>query len=331
MDLVERYLHAIEFWLPKEQKRDIIAEISEDIHSQIEERREQLGRDLTEGDLEALVKERGAPFLVANRYLPQRSLIGPMLFPVYVFVLKIVAALYLGPALVVFITVHRVEHRLAPWSDTIGAAIGWLWSAAFVAAGVITLVFAVIEWSKGPRLFEKWCPRRLPAVRDANRIPRSSSIFELMIGGAFLIFWVNEAWSPDIFGLRIYFAPVWAWFFWSFVVLGVWNIALSALQLARPYWTGPRAAARLASDIGGSALFCWLMKAHAIAGLSIAGVDAARAAEFATAVNVWMDRVFPLAVIVSAVALTGDAVRLVRVMRRKPGQGSQVLSALTVL
>ena len=35
MELLQRYLKAIEFWLPAGEKQDILAEISEDIHSQI--------------------------------------------------------------------------------------------------------------------------------------------------------------------------------------------------------------------------------------------------------------------------------------------------------
>jgi hypothetical protein len=38
MDLVERYLNAIRFWLPKDQKSDVIAELSEDIRQQVEDR-----------------------------------------------------------------------------------------------------------------------------------------------------------------------------------------------------------------------------------------------------------------------------------------------------
>ena len=46
MDLIERYLQAVQFWLPKEQKDDIIAELSEDLHAQIEESESALGRTL---------------------------------------------------------------------------------------------------------------------------------------------------------------------------------------------------------------------------------------------------------------------------------------------
>ena len=84
MELIERYLQAVAFWLPKGQQQDIIAELSEDLHSQIEEKETELGRSLNKAEIEAVLKQRGRPVLVANRYLPQRSLIGPVLFPIYV-------------------------------------------------------------------------------------------------------------------------------------------------------------------------------------------------------------------------------------------------------
>jgi len=45
--------------------------------------------------VEALLKQRGSPFLVANRFLPQESLIGPVLFPIYRFSIKIAVLCYL--------------------------------------------------------------------------------------------------------------------------------------------------------------------------------------------------------------------------------------------
>ena len=38
MEIVDRYLQAVSFWLPEEQRADITAELREDIHSEIEER-----------------------------------------------------------------------------------------------------------------------------------------------------------------------------------------------------------------------------------------------------------------------------------------------------
>src|SRR5260370_32357604 len=82
MELLDRYLQAVKFWLPKAQKQDIIAELSEDIRSQIEEKENELGRKLNEAEVEAILIQRGSPIVVANRYLPHRHCIGPFLFPV---------------------------------------------------------------------------------------------------------------------------------------------------------------------------------------------------------------------------------------------------------
>src|ERR1700738_488819 len=103
MQLLERYLQAVKFWLPKEQKEDIVAELSEDIHSQIDEKEAELGRKLNEGELESLLNKRGRPILVANRYLPQQHWIAPVLFPIYLLVLKIVMLCYVVPWTVTWI------------------------------------------------------------------------------------------------------------------------------------------------------------------------------------------------------------------------------------
>ena len=34
-DLIDRYLHAVKFWLPKAQQEDIVAELGEDLLSQV--------------------------------------------------------------------------------------------------------------------------------------------------------------------------------------------------------------------------------------------------------------------------------------------------------
>src|ERR1700738_2779675 len=89
MELLDRYLQAIEFWLPKRQRQDIIAELSEDLRSQIEEKETELGRKLEDAEVEAILKRCGAPLEVASRYRPQQYLIGPALFPIYRFVLAV--------------------------------------------------------------------------------------------------------------------------------------------------------------------------------------------------------------------------------------------------
>src|SRR6266702_3057705 len=171
MELIERYLQAVRFWLPKNQKQDIIAELSEDIHSQIEERESALGRELTDDDVEQILKQRGRPLLVAEKYLPQKSLIGPVLFPAYRFVLKLALLCYLVPWVGVWIALVGINPSYR--ANHLGiAALGdayVLWVNAITAFAVVTIVFAVLERVKDQSfLFGKWNPRQLPPVRDVT-------------------------------------------------------------------------------------------------------------------------------------------------------------------
>jgi hypothetical protein len=103
MELVERYLQAVQFWLPKRQQKDILAELSDDLRSQVEEKQAELGRTLNEPEVEAILKRCGHPMLAGSRYMPQQYLIGPALFPTYWLLLKIMFLWILVPVFVLII------------------------------------------------------------------------------------------------------------------------------------------------------------------------------------------------------------------------------------
>lgn len=323
MDLLERYLQAVKFWLPKEQKNDIIAELSEDLRSEIEEKESALGHKLSDSELSDLLKQRGRPVFVANRYLPQEHLIGPVLFPIYRFVLKIVMLCYLVPTVLVWISLlffnsaHREENILA----ALGKMWSTLWFAAFVAAGVVTLVFAILERAEIKSRLEDWNPRSLPPVRNLNQIPRSSSIIELVANMVFCLWWTAHMSSTIIISnpnLQISFSPAWRYFFWGFLLTAFLNTALAAANLVRPYWSASRATVRLVSDAIGSMLFCALMKANILTGFAAANVSPAHAAEITAAINWWTAKMFPAAVIFGVTILCINASRIFRVKHCAP-------------
>ena len=144
MDLLRRYLHAVEFWLPAKQKQDILAELSDDIRSEIEEREEELGRPVGQAEFEAILTRWGHPMLAAGRYLPQRSLIGPVLLPAYKLVMTIVALVYLLPWLLVAagFVIFDPGHR-TPTAIREGLQSFWLIALHLVV--IVTGTFAVLE------------------------------------------------------------------------------------------------------------------------------------------------------------------------------------------
>jgi hypothetical protein len=323
MQLLERYLQAVKFWLPKEQKEDIIAELSEDIRSQIDEKEIELGRKLNEVELESILKQRGRPILVANRYLPQEHLIGPVLFPIYRLVLKIVMLCYVVPwtvtwiALLIFNSGYAAKFVGHSWVEALGYLWASLWSTAFLAAGIVTLIFAILERVQLKSHFlEEWNPRKLPPVNNPNVIRRFNSILELAANMIFCVWWTAHMSSNVVLNevnLRISLAPAWRYFFWGFLLIALINIALAIANLARPYWTARRATFRLVTDIAGSALFCWLLKSNLLVEIAAASLSPAKAVQLTTVINLWMARMFPVAVIFGVVIAVVNIFRIVRV------------------
>lgn len=318
MDLLDRYLQAVRFWLPRAQQDDIVAELSEDIRSQIEEQENHLGRKLNQAEMEATLKQRGRPLLVANRYRPQQYLIGPLLFPVYRFVLILVFLCYLGAGvareigLLSFSSFYR-SHLGAMIGDTWGTS----WLAMFTAVGVVTIVFALLERIQAKSKFlENWNPAKLPPVRDPNRIPCVSSTVDLAANLVFIVWWLSGMSSQIVFdraGVRIVFAPVWETFFWAFLLIAVANVALDAANLLRPCWTWLRAGVHLALTIAGSAMFCWLCKANILAEIVVPNLSSARAAHITNAINTGVSRSFPFAVLACVIIIGLSGVgRLIR-------------------
>jgi hypothetical protein len=327
MELIERYLEAVKFWLPKRQKDDIIAELSGDIYSQVEERETAIGRKLTEAEVEEILKRRGHPLLVANRFLPQESLIGPVFFPIYRFVLKIFAFGYLLPAtlvwigLMIFSPSYRFEQTHPSWFGAFTSLFSYLWFATGVAVLAVTLAFAVLERMQTRiHFFDRWSPRKLPAVRNPNLIPRSSSAAEVAVNLIFFVWWAAYAHSPVVrIGsmIHISFQAQWLWLFWGYLALALGNAALSATNLLLPFWSVTRAKLRLFSDGVGAALFCWLMHANILAGISIKNLPAEKAIGLTQAINHWMITLFPAAIVIGLVVI---ATGIYRIVRLKPAE-----------
>jgi len=181
MELLDRYLQAVRFWLPRKQQDDIIAELGDDLRSQIEERESALGRPMNEDELVTLLKQAGHPLWVAGRYQKQQALIGPVLFPLYSFVLKIVALGYLVPWLVVWIvlTVFVPSHRAAGPMLTLAGGWASFCTNIIVIFGGVTLAFAILERVQSAvSALQQWDPRKLPRPKD--RVSRVESVFGLV-------------------------------------------------------------------------------------------------------------------------------------------------------
>jgi hypothetical protein len=302
MDLLNRYLQAVKFWLPRAQQDDIIAELRDDIRSEIEERESALGRSLHDSELEDLLKQRGRPLLVAEKYLPQRSLIGPALFPAYWFVLKLVMLCYLFPwALVLIgsIVFHTNDyvHRIAPTTLTT------LWTNAVGAFATVTIIFAVLDRAKNKNwLTQNWSPSKLPPVRDSERIPRAGSAIEVIMGLIFGTWWLKAVWNLTILdshSLKISLAPAWHAFFWAFLPWIVVSVALSAFNFVRPYWTRARHGVKAALCFAGAIILTYVAKIQPMSIVTYPSAGPEK--QIVAAINLGLSSVFAIAVVINVV------------------------------
>jgi hypothetical protein len=171
MDLLERYLQAVGERLPAGTKADTLAELRANLLAEMDDKAEALGRPLTENEAADVLLGHGHPSLVAARYRPQRSLIGPETFPFYWHTMSKVL-----PWVIVLVVLSRVVGVVygPPQSHPIMDGFGALFSVLFYFFCWMTLVFAAIDYGRRffPQkvtLYQEWDPRNLPKVNKEEK------------------------------------------------------------------------------------------------------------------------------------------------------------------
>jgi len=267
MNLVERYIEAVKFWLPAHLKDDVAAELADDIRSEIDEAEREKGRHLTEDEIAAILKARGRPMLVASRYLPKRTLIGPELYPIYILVLKIVAVCSLIPLAIMFATTFDFgTYQFSVQS------VGNVWNqfiySLVTAFAIVTLIFALIEHQgMNPASLDKWNPKTLRPVRDPSRIRRSASIGEIAANMVLIAIFAAGYLSRTVYdfkGGHITVCPEWIPYWQVIIAMAVAEVALAATNLFKPFWSWQRITARVAIDLGKIAAFAWLLQTNIV-------------------------------------------------------------------
>lgn len=321
MDLLERYLQAVKFWLPRAQKSDIIAELREDLSSQIEDKENSLGRPLNENEIQAILKQCGHPMVVASRYQPQRQLIGPVLFPVYVFVLKAITLFYLLPWVLVWISlVTLVPSYRNVHGVNIGDAMGSLWTLIVYFTAAVTVAFAVAERMLAKnQLFANWNPGKLPRVVQAKkRISRFDSLASFAADLVVITAWLNFPNGIAIFGrsandfcvthgLHAYYVPV--------LILMIADLVMNAIMFFQPQWIWLPPSLRLMT----TAAFLGIVQSAAklqpfivLKAQAVQSVENLKAAQAINQIVAWSFTITAIALIIALIVYGYQSVKQIR-------------------
>lgn len=297
MELLERYLQAVRRYLPLKRQDDIIAELRANMESQIEDREGELGRPLTQGELEDLLRKMGSPVVVASRYQPQQYLIGPTFFPLYFYVVRIALLwAFIIYSIVIAVVIPLTSSNATGVVDSLMRMPGVLINVA----AWVTIIFAAVEFISArypnmcpqiAELTEKWHPHSLPPLEkqpsDGKRRSYAQAVAEVVFGFLFL------AWllmvprhpflllGPGFVLLRVgpfLVAPVWWTFYWLVVGFNAFQLAWRCIDLIRQTWQRPARIRSIAFKVLGLVpmLFLLLARDHVYLLLRNPGSDQLR-------------------------------------------------------
>jgi hypothetical protein len=205
MELVERYVAAVQRELPESKRQEIGRELNANIMDQLDALKEQQGQ-LSEDDVAAVLKQMGRPRVVAYQFIPPKALVAAEDMPL----LKHTLYMVLGVLFVLQVigaTTHwmgRIDGNLIRF--LLQLAAGFMADACF-AFTVIVLSFAAVNGS-GHKLGncpgKDWSPKELPKADLGWQHISLSDIFTDLATCIFLliVIWYPLWMSPAEFAAR---------------------------------------------------------------------------------------------------------------------------------
>jgi len=258
---VDRYVAAIGRELPPKNAAEITAELKDVLLSKIEDREDELGRSMTDKEVEQMLIDFGHPMIVAGGYRKTQYLIGPELFPMWVATMRMVLMIG-GAILLVGIVVGAASTSSGPvW--VLQRALGAFWPGFIWVFAIVTLVFAINERMGQHRIRLVWNPRQLPPARSPGR-KRFDLMAEAAMAGVFLLWWTGlirfRAWLPVPPAIDVHLAATWAPFFVPVILYASAEIAIDLLALTRPAWGRMIAGLNLAKFVAACVLTILLLR-----------------------------------------------------------------------
>jgi hypothetical protein len=278
MELLESYLKAVRRYLPRRQRDDIIAELSDELRQRMDAKREELGHALSDKELMAIFKEYGDPMNVARRYRQNGlsltigwELIGPELFPMYLIILGLNLTCALGCSIGLLLYLHQPIE------------LGALFRIGLIQVAIVTLTFTILNAVK--RKYPQ--PWYYPPAELATMIPIAPwySISGLSVWTLFSLWWGLVLFFPKLLlgstARVVELAPAWHRFYLPVLALLVLGIAQRAVNMVRPTWSGLLPASRFLVNAIALGLQYPMIKSYPYVMVAAGAGDTAHAAQIA--------------------------------------------------
>ena len=181
---IDRYVAEVGRMLPEGKRVDVEREIRSLLQDAVEG--QAAGMEPSDNQTLAILRQFGSPREIAMRYGASQYVIGPLLYPTFITVLRVVVGIVLAVNL--FTVVLAVAQSVtAP--NLLGIAAGVV-NSVLQAAIWVTVVFALLErlnLRELNQLNQTWDPRALPAVGDVDRVSVVETIFTVIFNSIFMV------------------------------------------------------------------------------------------------------------------------------------------------
>lgn len=266
--LIDSYVEEVGSKLPHRQREDIQAEIRSLLEDTLEDRLRETGQEADVDMVASLLQEFGSPAKMALSYAPDRYLVGPQLFSLFLLVLKIVFSviLVLG-AIGTGIALSQASSVTEGTDILIQNLIDLAGTFMMVFANIV-IVFAILErlLPEKDKLDEEWDPRKLEPLPNHDKLKPVELIIDMAFATAGIV--VFNFFPQVLRGVMIHNGQVqtlqlldtnFTRFIPWLSALWVLEILFSVLLLWRQRWEVPTRWGRITLDLLGMALLATML------------------------------------------------------------------------
>ncbi len=241
MELVKRYVAAVQRELPENKRQEIGRELNANIMDQLDALKEQQGQ-LSEDDIAAALKQMGRPRVVAYQFVPPKALVAAEDMPL----LKHTLYMVLG-VLFVLQVIGATTHWMGSSDGNLirfmlQLAAGFMADACFAFTAIVLSFAAVngVGHKLGNCQSKDWSPKELPKAELGWQHIGLSDIFSDLATCVFLLIviwhplWMNPA---EFAALSVNFTDTALLMLQWFSPVILLSIVLSLWQLQQRIWT----------------------------------------------------------------------------------------------
>lgn len=232
-------MHAVAQALPESRREEITRELKANILDKLEALAEEKGREPSDEEISAVLKDLGHPQKVAGSFLTGQQLVSTELFPFYK------QTLHYGLILVLILALIQLgTHLLNTGHLSVANFFYEMIHKSLIMFASVTGVFYLLSNPVGGKdyfdPYQCWSPEKLPlATRPWQRISTVEQSFEFATDVFFLLMLNHTLWmsATQLQELTITFAePVTVWIpIMSAILIG--SLLLGIWKLIYRYWT----------------------------------------------------------------------------------------------